>query len=157
VDLIWLTCCALHNWLLEIDGLNEAWTGEQVADSTAESDWLGELGDHDFDDISRDSVPNAILRLSNNLTVRNFDSSGMGPGSDVADESINLFQMAAPSETVNDDCEEEENAGSARVVKNMSLTKFRCKLVEHFHIMWSRNKIVWPSAKPKIDTNQDNL
>ncbi len=157
VDLIWLTCCALHNWLLEIDGLNEAWTGEQVADSTAESDWLGELGDHDFDDISRDSVPNAILRLSNNLTVRNFDSSGMGPGSDVADESINLFEMAAPSETVDDDCEEEQNAGSARVVKNMSLTKFRRKLVEHFHIMWSRNKIVWPSAKSRIDTNRDHL
>ena len=76
---------------------------------------------------------------------------------DVADESINLFEMAAPSETVDDDCEEEENAGSAWVVKNMSLSKFRRKLVEHFHIMWSRNKIVWPSAKPGIDTNQDNL
>ena len=22
VDQIWLTCCALHNWLLEIDGLD---------------------------------------------------------------------------------------------------------------------------------------
>ncbi len=41
VDIIWLTCCALHNWLLEIDGLSNVWTGEQVADSNAESDWLG--------------------------------------------------------------------------------------------------------------------
>jgi hypothetical protein len=23
VDYIWFTCCALHNWLLEIDGLND--------------------------------------------------------------------------------------------------------------------------------------
>jgi hypothetical protein len=125
--------------------------GRAIADSTAESDWLGELGDHDFDDISRYSVPNAILWLSNNLTLRNFDSSGMGPRTDVVDESIDLFEMAVLSETVNDDCEEEENAGSARVVKNMSLSMFRRKLVEHFHIMWSRNKIVWPTAKPRID------
>ena len=25
VDKIWLTCCALHNWLLDIDGLDEVW------------------------------------------------------------------------------------------------------------------------------------
>jgi hypothetical protein len=132
--------------------------GEQVADSTAESDWLGELGDHDFVDITigRDSVPNAILRLSKNLTMRNFDSSGMGPGTDVVDESIDLFE-AVPSETLDNDCEEDENDGLPRVVKNMSLCMFRRKLVDHFHIMWSRNKIVWPSAKPRIDTNQDNL
>ncbi len=27
VDYIWLTCCALHNWLLDIDGMNEIWVG----------------------------------------------------------------------------------------------------------------------------------
>jgi hypothetical protein len=26
VDKVWLTCCALHNWLLEIDGLNAEWS-----------------------------------------------------------------------------------------------------------------------------------
>jgi hypothetical protein len=26
VNNIWLTCCALHNWLLEIDGLNAEWS-----------------------------------------------------------------------------------------------------------------------------------
>jgi hypothetical protein len=24
-DMIWKTCCALHNWLLEVDGLDEQW------------------------------------------------------------------------------------------------------------------------------------
>mgnify|MGYP000223239855 FL=1 len=23
VDSVWLTCCALHNWLLEVDGYDE--------------------------------------------------------------------------------------------------------------------------------------
>jgi hypothetical protein len=25
VDSVWFSCCALHNWLLEIDGLTEKW------------------------------------------------------------------------------------------------------------------------------------
>ena len=27
VDYVWFTCCALHNWLLDIDGLSEKWVG----------------------------------------------------------------------------------------------------------------------------------
>ena len=27
VDSVWFTCCALHNWLLEVDGLTEEWVG----------------------------------------------------------------------------------------------------------------------------------
>jgi hypothetical protein len=45
VDNIWLTCCVLHNWLLEIDGLNAKWSGV----SMPVSDWEGELGDCDFE------------------------------------------------------------------------------------------------------------
>jgi hypothetical protein len=37
-DKIWKTCCALHNMLLEIDGLDKAW---QMG---VPSDWEGELG-----------------------------------------------------------------------------------------------------------------
>ncbi len=36
VDNIWLTCCALHNWLLEIDGLTDAEWSEV---SMPVSDW----------------------------------------------------------------------------------------------------------------------
>ena len=41
VDKIWLTCCVLHNWLLEIDGLNAKWSEISMPGS----DWEGELGD----------------------------------------------------------------------------------------------------------------
>ena len=27
VDSVWFTCCALHNWLLELDGQNDKWVG----------------------------------------------------------------------------------------------------------------------------------
>ena len=39
-DKVWRTCCALHNMLLEADGLSAEWnTGVQ-------SDWQGVLGQH---------------------------------------------------------------------------------------------------------------
>ena len=30
VDKVWLTCCALHNWLLEIDGLDADWDSQTL-------------------------------------------------------------------------------------------------------------------------------
>ena len=38
-DDIFLTCCALHNWLLEIDGLDKEWR------HGIPSDWEGEIGE----------------------------------------------------------------------------------------------------------------
>ena len=36
VDQVWLTCCAFHNMLLEIDGLDDQWDGRQVNTSERE-------------------------------------------------------------------------------------------------------------------------
>ena len=49
-DKIWLTCCALHNWLLEVDGLAEGW------ENGVKSCWETEPDD------PRD-IPFAIKRL----------------------------------------------------------------------------------------------
>jgi hypothetical protein len=54
VDDIWLTCCALHNWLLDIDGLSGQWK-----DGVLISDWDGKLGWMDFDGL-HESIPNSI-------------------------------------------------------------------------------------------------
>jgi hypothetical protein len=55
---------ALHNWLLDIDGFGGVWNG-----GLAVSDWIGPVGDMDFDSI-REDVPNSISRLSRNLDPR---------------------------------------------------------------------------------------
>lgn len=60
-DGVWLTCCALHNWLLDIDGFGGVWNG-----GVAVSDWTGPLGQMDFEGID-DSIPNAIARICQNL------------------------------------------------------------------------------------------
>jgi hypothetical protein len=40
VDDVWLTCCALHYWLLDINGLNGVWEH-----GVPMSDWEGPMGD----------------------------------------------------------------------------------------------------------------
>ena len=45
--MIWLTCCALHNMLLEIDGLDAPWDGSQINTS----EWEGDLGEPEPDDV----------------------------------------------------------------------------------------------------------
>ena len=60
VDSVWFTCCALHNWLLEVDGLTEEWVGgvRKVV-----SEWEGDLGCLDYKGVPVE-VPNALARLS---------------------------------------------------------------------------------------------
>ena len=57
VDEIWLTCCAWHNWLLDIDGLSNKWNNGVLV-----SNWDGKLGQMDFNGL-RVFIPNAIARL----------------------------------------------------------------------------------------------
>ena len=40
VDMVWQTCCALHNMLLDIDGLNKPWDGVNLPTS----DYSGSFG-----------------------------------------------------------------------------------------------------------------
>ena len=83
VDNIWLTCCTLHNWLLEIDGLNAKWSEVSMPGS----DWEGDLGDCDFEGING-SIPWSLARLSQHLEPRTLDLSGMGPGIDVCEQRM---------------------------------------------------------------------
>ena len=94
---IWLTYCALHNWLLDIDRISSQWK-----DVVLVSNWDGELGQMDFDGLY-ESIPNLIARLSTNLDSCNYNLSNMGPGEDVVgkiyrgdsgeEEEIELSQM----------------------------------------------------------------
>ena len=86
-DLVWFTCCALHNWLLELDGLTNEWVGGV---RNVVNEWEGDLGCLDFEGVPVE-VPNALAFSSANLDPRNYDSSGLGPGSDVMSENCSLL------------------------------------------------------------------
>ncbi len=119
VDNVWFTCCALHNWLLDIDGLTGEWR-----DGVPVSDWEGRLGEHDDNECISDRVPNAISRLHHNLNFRNYDLSGMGPGSDI----IMTTQDAALDEyDVDDDDSDSQEVmekDDVKIVRNVSLKYF---------------------------------
>ena len=107
VDKVWLTCCALHNWLLKIDGLDDAWDGEGIPTS----DWEGELGNHDFE-----GLPRLIARFITTLTQRTYDMSGMGPGEDVGLDEQHPIDL--DTRVV---WETPPHIGEVRVVKDLGL------------------------------------
>ena len=48
IEDVWKMCCALHNWLLDIDGISAFYeNGVHIF----LSDWEGSLGDLDFDGV----------------------------------------------------------------------------------------------------------
>ena len=55
-DKIFRTCCALHNWLLNVDGLDKQW------ENGVPSVWEGELGHHDLGDANR-HIPHPLRRI----------------------------------------------------------------------------------------------
>jgi hypothetical protein len=124
IDKVWFTCCALHNWLLEIDGSNGGWKGGLPL-----SNWEGEMGGLDFDGL-RSFIPNAIARLSTNLDPHNYDQSGMGPGEDVVGECNGNGRGL-----------EDGIVSFKTSVKDLSLPFFCHQLVDHFTIMFRVNKI----------------
>ena len=132
----------------EVDGLTEEWVGgvRKVG-----SEWEGDLGCLDFEGIPVE-VPNALARLSANLDPRNFDSSGVGPGSDVMAENCSILrsEVAALNDSASliDDMNIMKGImnGVDRVwsVRFLSLNVFCRLLVNHVAILFSQNKIVWP-------------
>jgi DDE superfamily endonuclease len=150
-DEIWMTCCALHNWLLDIDGLDDKWQGG------VPSDWESELGLHDMEDTARFVPPAALARLNaRQLSARHYDMSGMGPGEDQdtieedeqdaseAGQGFYVENATIGGHIVNGVC-----VGGVRVVRKLPRDFFRRKLVEHHDILWRQNKLKWPRSVPK--------
>ena len=104
------TCCALHNWLLEIDGLNADWGGVSIP----VSDWEGNLGDCEMEGIDA-QIPWSFKCLSQRLDPRTLDLLGMGPGIDVCEQQLEPDELndANPA-----------GVNGVKSVNNMSLKVF---------------------------------
>jgi len=136
-DDIWMTCCALHNMLLSVDGLTEEWAGHE--------------GKFDFDPQS-ERVPLALQRLANPNEQRSYDTSGMGSGFNnlVDNEEI---ENGDDSANIHLNILEEEVDRVSTVgisyVNNLSADVLQQKLIEHFDILFKQHKVVWPRNKNK--------
>lgn len=129
-DSIWMTCCALHNMLLEEDGNSESWDGDDG------------LFDYDVDS---DQIPFALQRLSNPGELRSYDTSGMDPGP-IDDEDIS--DSICP--TVDDTCDDNICYNEVNEVRFLTADFFQKKLVHHFDILYSQFKVKWPKQKHSL-------
>ena len=128
-DKIWLTCCALHNFLLEEDGLEMNW------DTSDPKDILDMAhGGQEVIDVSGMGVGN--------------DRAPVGIGNDesVETDSSNTFHegVVDESNSITEPCPNQSQSAPIKVW-NMTRAQFRDRLVENFNIRWTRNEVVWPT------------
>lgn len=145
IDDIWFTCCALHNWLLEVDGLDAQWT------QGVRSDWEGELGQFETGDVER-FMPAIIARMNSTndtmnrgANLQNYDTSGMGHG-----EPGEQDEADGVHDTTDDNIPDGSATGRERVVRHLNQDYFRKKLIKHFSILWGRNQVSWPSRNGQV-------
>lgn len=143
VDNIWCTCCALHNMLLDVDGLPKDWVpGTPTA-------WEGELGQFNANDVD---IPQAVVNALGDGAIATFDLSGIGPGNDDEADDVPVggfdnFESRQPVDVHNMDMEEGDrptlNGGPPIRVRHLTRRLFRDRLVEHFTIAQARGEVEW--------------
>mmetsp|Transcript_29950 Transcript_29950/g.34794 ORF Transcript_29950/g.34794 Transcript_29950/m.34794 type:complete len:335 (-) Transcript_29950:47-1051(-) len=115
-DQLYVTCCALHNRLLFIDGLDKGWK------DGVESNW-----EREYRDDNRGEIPFAVQRLNrlhNNDNVQSQDDND-----DNTVETIDFHKY---------------EVNGKRIVSKMPLSIFQNRLIENFDIRFRRNDIQWP-------------
>lgn len=131
VDRVWKTCCALHNWLLEIDGGDMKYGGD------------AQYGSGSFSELTEEDIPVPVQRL--NLDELNrLDYSGVGVGSDMinnGDEDNDGDQQLHGGASV--------NILGTNIVRKLSQATFRDKLIQHFDIKFKSQDVRWPRSMKK--------
>ena len=125
-DKVWRTCCALHNMLLESDGLNTEWTEGVPAGNASILD--GSISS---------TAPFAISRLHNTTQIC------------TPHVSCESYTDSTRSTSSTEDAIMEVSFINENIVRNMSHTLFQKKLIKHFDICFKRNEIVWPQQQEK--------
>ena len=144
-DKIWLTCCALHNWLLD-------------ETSTETDQWDGVRGLFSEENVWRHIINTPLARIQNAPTMRDlrelqrYDSTSTGREGDT-------FSIEEVDEgRYNDENTLISNCGRVRIVRNLSFEFFRSRLIENFHIRFiERKDIFWPSGKKYMRCHQPTL
>jgi len=133
-DSTWMTCCSLHNWLLDLDGLS--------------GEWEGELGLNEVDDFVN-LAPFAVQRMAN-PEIHSFGSREHEREAELANV---LRGRRAPEHSSDADSEEASNASNRPVIDNadgrtdinsLSCIEFRNRLTVHFDMLHRQHRMRWP-------------
>jgi DDE superfamily endonuclease len=151
-DKIWMTCCALHNWLLEVDGLEKLWENGIPSTTNVWEEDLGESDDSDAQQYSQ-SEPLSLYRLRASTSTERqghntpeigteHDTIVVPASDDVGEDSIHVLIPNTVPVLLQDIVNAQPTP--TRIVKNLSLQFFRDRLIEHFDILWEQGEITWP-------------
>jgi hypothetical protein len=101
----------------------------------------------DWEGVQAD-IPAALACLSVNHDARNYYSLGLSPGDGIIPKTRNLLTREFKE---NVDIIKQISIGEDHVkrVQHLSLAVFRRLLANHFAILFSQNKIVWPKRMHK--------
>jgi len=127
-DMIWKTCCALHNMLLEVDGNDVQWVGASTLMQQQE--------------IAPHILPAAVQTLNNPdaTLVRGPPTSEAHEGGDSDDNhQQEEGTVVAPPELTHERI--------PQAINQMSLKLFRQKLVTHFYIAFTKHEVDWPTKR----------
>ena len=119
-DKLWLTCCALHNMLLFVDGLDKNW-----------ENGVKSFYENENDDDEMNVAPFAINRLNRNLV-----------GSEVEVQNVVIENNSVTNSNINFS---KYTVDGKRVVSMLPLDLFQERLIHHFDIRFKRNDLQWPN------------
>lgn len=143
-----MTCCALHNWLLKIDGTDAQWN------NGVESDWEGNKIGGEFEYKGGDDKGNSSTN-DDDVTI---DTTTVAAGAnrtanDVPNTVYRILNPVVQCDGVSSSCknvldDDESDDVEIDVVKEeeesevLSLDFLRSKLVTHFDNTFKRNEVV---------------
>jgi len=153
VDRIWKTCCALHNWLLDVDGLSENWENGVL------SVWEGPMGQHSIDAVRMHAAPSVLHDLQNDNELRTYNASRVFVESRCL-RTIDCDMAELPDENENVSVTEDFDGPEcdASIICNtyhLTLKQFCAKLVEHYGVMSAQTKVKWPVQNLHSSCNAD--
>ena len=137
LDDIWFTCCAVHNMLLNCDGLDKKWKKGVI------SPFQGDLGWHAPGDTEAYCQPILFKRCRSGRQgnqPRLYGSSILG----------STQTNCIPNIDDEENSDDENNEQEAKSLQTLSNHKFRNILVTHFNKLWELRKLMWPSRTGKM-------
>ena len=142
-DNIWLTCCALHNFLLEQDGLDDPWDGPVAVEA-----WLEPgLADHSDADLRRifgiEEVSNAHRELDTTAIGQQAPSWSCDNNQHRSDGAPQVDEAALDQHGGRPPAGGPGPVGAVPV-NSLSQKKFRQSLIGHFDVLHHQNKLKWP-------------
>ena len=162
-DRLFLTCVALHNYLLHYDGLDKVWINGVHLPLSREEQYDGEFGDHDAEDQdyiqrrARDADPSLFGRILDEAAplpvgeFRRYDSGDALGNSEGDDDALGNSEgddedelLAHYTNRSRDKITVAPVGPVGGAVHEHHGHTLRDTLVTHWDIAWKRGEIQWP-------------